>query len=140
MRRALYRRDNDPQVAVVAKTLVEAAITARKWNRAGDFNELMVMIVLNWGRAAGKPFDISSVANVLDLPRTTVKRTLEKLLQTGEFGFAMDGRRKVYFRLESSMKGLRGAEYDLIVIEQIRRLQRAATILSKLDGSQLTGR
>jgi predicted transcriptional regulator len=134
MQRAYYKRANDPEVAIIAQLMVESAIRARRFARTVDYNELLVVMVLLWGRSTAKPFDISSVANVLDLPRTTVKRTLDRLVKQGEFGIAVDGRRKVYFRTEESLRGVRGVEFDLCVIEHVRHIRRASALLSKMEG------
>lgn len=133
-----YELANDGQVAAITQMVVEFNIRVRDWTKAVDYNEVMVILGLSWGRASGKPLDATSLANILNMPRTTVKRILERLVATGEFDFEYQGRRKVFYRSAKSLKGLRGAEYELLFIEADRRIKRLGTLLSKMDGKAST--
>ena len=131
-----YRLALDGRIHVLTKLMVEMFVRGREWTGTDDYNELMVTMVIAWGRASGNLFDTSSIAQVLGLPRTTVKRILDRLVKSGEFASRLEGRRRVHFRVRESLKGMRGAEYELMLVELDRMVRRSARTLSILDNSE----
>ena len=132
-----YTLGADPIIAVISQLAVDALTDMRKFGTTDDFNEVLVKLVAAWGRASGRLIDISSISQILNLPRTTTKRILDRLVARGEFEMKVHGKRHFYYRSESSLSGAQGVKYEELFQTVANRVQKAGELLSNMEGQRL---
>jgi predicted transcriptional regulator len=119
---------------LVAGLMLDVATITRREMEFDDYNETAIAVVVAWGEAQDQPLDISQVSNILNLPRTTVKRTLERLVARGVFSVTEDSGRKMHIRDHARFTEHFAPIVRRLVKDHARRIASVARRLSKLDG------